>query len=339
MIGSSKRLLGGLGLWAIIAIILVLLPVLFSARSNRGWQDILLTLLIWIGVAQSWNVIGGIGGQMSLGNSVFVGAGGYAAAMLMISGNMPWIVGLLGAAIVSAVLAWIVSWPLLRLSGVYFTIGSSAVALIALAWMVTWAWTGESRGLNIPTGALPDRTMKFQIIAICAVITCVAVFVILRSTWGLRLMAVRDDEGAAAALGVSPRSMKRQAWILSGALTGIMGACIAINQVSINPTNMFSLDWVVMALVMCIVGGLGTTWGPVIGAFVMYYLVNRALDDQPVLAALLSGVLIIIVISLAPQGIEGLIRQGWSWLRSRGRSSDDTTAGADEAATPAEVAG
>jgi branched-chain amino acid transport system permease protein len=315
---STRRTLVGLAGWAAVLVVLVLLP----GNIDRGTQEILLNLLIWVGVAQAWNLIGGVGGQLSLGHSVFVGAGGYTVGMLVTKAGTGWAVGLLGGALLAALLAWVLSFPLLRLSGVYFTIGSSAVALMALAWMVTWEWTGESRGLNIPLEAVPDRAVKFRVVAAVAVLTCVTVSLVIRSSFGLRLMAVRDDEGAAAALGVSAVGVKRRALVLSAFLTGLVGGTVALNQVSIEPNSMFGLTWVVTALVMVVIGGMGTVWGPVVGAFVVYYLLDRSLQDQPVVQALLSGVLVIAVIVAAPGGVVGLVeaaaaRVAGRWTRVR----------------------
>lgn len=337
MLATNRRTAVGLAVWVVILLVLMWLP----GNIGRGPQDIVLNLLIWVGLAQAWNIIGGIGGQLSLGHSVFVGAGAYTTAMLLINSGTPWIVVLIAGAAVAAVVAWLVSFPILRLSGVYFTIGSAALALIAIAWMVTWTWTGESRGLNIPFEVLPDKPTVFRVIAVIAVLTCIVTYLLLKSSFGLRLMAVRDDEVAASALGVSPRSIKRWGFVLSAFLTGLMGGAIAFNLVSITPNTVFTLNWVVTALVMVIVGGIGTTWGPVVGAFVIYYLVNRSLDDQPVLAALLSGVLIIAVITLAPGGIVGSISRGWAWLigrRSAKSSTPTSPSGPDRpAATPGAV--
>jgi branched-chain amino acid transport system permease protein len=318
MTGTWRGTLSGLALWLAALAVLWTVP----GQVDRGTQDLLLNLLIWVGVAQAWNIIGGIGGQLSLGHSVFVGAGGYTVAMLLLKTGATWPLAVLAGGVLSAALAWLVSFALLRLSGVYFTIGSSALALIALSWMVTWVWTGESRGLTVPLDAVPDRALKFRLVAGLAVLSCVVVFMVLRSTFGLRLMAVRDNEAAAAALGVSARQVKRRAFVLSAFLTGTMGAAVTLNQVYIEPNSMFGLTWVVTALVMVIVGGLGTVEGPVIGAFVIYYLVDRSLEGQPVLQALLSGVLVIVVIVLAPRGISGLLRTGLAalagaWSRRR----------------------
>lgn len=318
---TTRRTLVGLVGWAAVLVVLLLLP----GTVERGTQEVLLNLLIWVGVAQAWNLVGGVGGQLSLGHSVFVGAGGYTVAMLVIKAGTGWAVGLVGGAVLAALLAWVISFPLLRLSGVYFTIGSSAVALMALAWMVTWEWTGESRGLNIPLEAVPDRAVKFRVVAAVAVLTCVTVSLVVRSGFGLRLMAVRDDEGAAAALGVSAVGVKRWALVLSAFLTGLGGGTVALNQVSIEPNSMFGLKWVVTALVMVVIGGMGTVWGPVVGAFVVYYLLDRSLEDQPVVQALLSGVLVIAVIVAAPGGVVGLVEAAvarlvgrWTRLRTAG---------------------
>lgn len=319
----SRRTAAGLALAAAVLAVLLLLP----GRVDRGTQEIVLNLLIWVGVAQAWNIVGGINGQLSLGHSVFVGAGGYTVAMLVIEAGVGWPAALLGGAVLAGLLALLVSFPLLRLSGVYFTIGSSAVALAALAWMVTWVWTGESRGLNIPLEAVPDRVVKFRVVAAVAVLTCVVAYLVLRTTFGLRLMAVRDDESAAAQLGVSPARVKRQAFVLSAVLTGLVGGTVALNQVSIEPNSMFGLKWTVTALVMVIVGGMGTTWGPVVGAFVIYYLVDRSLEDHPVVQALLSGVLVIAVIVVAPDGVVGLLRAGSARLRALAGGARTTPAG------------
>ncbi|HEX2894867.1 MAG TPA: branched-chain amino acid ABC transporter permease [Marmoricola sp.] len=318
MTGTWRGTATGLALWLGVFALLWSVP----GQVDRGTQELLLNLLIWVGVAQAWNIIGGIGGQLSLGHSVFVGAGGYTVAMLLLKTGASWPAAVIAGGVLSAVLAWLVSFALLRLSGVYFTIGSSALALIALSWMVTWRWTGESRGLTVPLDAVPDRELKFRLVAGLAVLSCVVVFLVLRSTFGLRLMAVRDNESAAAALGVSAPVVKRRAFVISAFLTGAMGAAVTLNQVYIEPNSMFGLTWVVTALVMVIVGGLGTVEGPVIGAFVIYYVVDRSLDGQPVLQALLSGVLVILVIVLAPRGISGLLRSGvaaatGAWARRR----------------------
>lgn len=313
MINFAHRRWLGLAGWVVALVALLLLP----GNVPRGTQEILLNLLLWIGIAQAWNLIGGIGGQLSLGHSVFIGAGGYTLTTAVLKAGTPWPVALVLGGVVSGTLAWLLSYPLLRLSGVYFTIGSSAVALIALGWMVTWTWTGESSGLTIPLEAVPSRAVAFRVIAILAIAACVVTAVVLRSTFGLRLMAVRDDERAAAALGVSTRSVKRQALVLSAFLTGLLGGAVALNQVAIEPNSMFGLDWVVTALVMVVVGGMGTVAGPIVGAFVIYYLVDRALEGQPVLQALLSGVLVIAVIELAPNGIVGVLRAGMDAVGNR----------------------
>jgi branched-chain amino acid transport system permease protein len=313
MITSARRTWLGLAGWVVVLAVLLLLP----GNVPRGAQEILLNLLLWVGIAQAWNLIGGIGGQLSLGHSVFVGIGGYTLAMSVMKAGIPWQAALLLGGVLSAALAWLLSYPLLRLSGVYFTIGSSAVALIAQAWMVTWTWTGESRGVIVPLDAVPSLATTFRVIAVLAVVTCVVTYLVVRSTFGLRLMAVRDNESAAAALGVSTRSVKRQALVLSAFLTGLLGGAIAVNQAFIEPNSMFGLNWVVTALVMVVVGGLGTVAGPIIGAFVIYYLVDRALESQPVLQALLSGVLVIAVIVVAPNGIVGVLRAGTDAVTNR----------------------
>ena len=304
MIASPRRTWLGLAGWAVLLAVLLLLP----GNVPRGTQEILLNLLLWVGIAQAWNLIGGIGGQLSLGHSVFIGTGGYTLAMAVLKADMPWPAALLLGGVLSGALAWLLSFPLLRLSGVYFTIGSSAVALIAQAWMVTWTWTGESRGLTIPLAAVPDRAVAFQVDRgagrprVRGHVRRAALHLRPAVDGGARRRGRRrgagrvHPRGQAAGAGAQ-RDPHRPAGRCHRPQPGVHRA-----HLDVRP------DWVVTALVMVVVGGMGTVAGPVIGAFVIYYLVDRALESEPVLQALLSGVLVIAVIVVAPDGIVGVLR-------------------------------
>ena len=303
MITPPRRTWLGLAGWVVVLVVLLLLP----GNVSRGTQEILLNLLLWVGIAQAWNIIGGIGGQLSLGHSVFVGTGGYTLAMFVIKAGMPWPAALLLGGVLSGALAWLLSYPVAApvrrlLHHRLLRRGPDRPGLDG-----DLDVDRREPGAEHPARRRPRPGRAFQVIAALAVLACVVTFVVLRSTFGLRLMAVRDDEAAAAALGVSTRRSSGRPWCSARSSP----VCWAVPSPSTrSPSSRTRCSaWT----------GWSPRWswsssaawarvaGPVIGAFVIYYLVDRALESQPVLQALLSGVLVIAVIVLAPNGIVGVL--------------------------------
>ena len=304
------------------------LAFLLSATSWASPYDVSLyfTVMTLVALAQSWNIIGGLGGQFSLANHAFVGVGAYTVAMLLLKTGIPVTIAIVAAGFLSAVVAAIAALPLFRLRGVYFSVGSLAVALAIQAWMINWNYTGASTGLNIPIAQIPQSDGLYRIATILAVGATLGVYLLLRGQFGLRLMAVRDDEDAATGLGVRGFAVKAAALMLSAFIAGVAGALIALNQISIEPTTMFGLGFTVNMIVMAIVGGLGTTWGPVIGVLVVYEGIQQQLQSSPSLSAILTGALLIVIIRFAPGGLLDLARRVKSlaahgWRRSHGEDS------------------
>lgn len=282
------------------------LSIVPSAGSASA-RTTLTTLLLYAALAQAWNLVGGYAGQLSLGHSVFVGAGGYTAAMLLIETEAPMAVALILSAVVGAGLALAISVVLVRLREAYVAIGTLAVALALLAWMVTWEYTGGSRGLNIPLGELPALDTIYYAALACVVVGSLIAWWLEHSAFGLRVMAVRDNEAGARAVGVDGTAVKATVMVVSGALTAVVGAVVAFNQIALVPENFFGLQWVINMIIMTIIGGMGTVAGPLIGAGVVYYGIQKQLESQPEIAVTLTGALVIVVIALAPAGIWGAL--------------------------------
>jgi branched-chain amino acid transport system permease protein len=276
---------------------------------GRGTQSVLLTLLLFAAMAQAWNLIGGFGGQLSLGHAAFLGTGAYTTGMLILKAVLPLAVTLLLSGLAAAAFALVTSAALLRLRGVYFSIATLAVALAAQAWMVTWEYTGASKGLNLPISDLPDPVSLYYLALALTIALSLTAWWFSWSAFGLRVMAVRDDEDAARALGVNGTRIKVTVSTLSGFFTGLIGAVVALNQIALVPENLFDLRWTIDMVVMAMIGGLGTVAGPLVGAGVVYYLIEKQFENQPELAALLAGILVIAVIRFAPGGVWGLIAQ------------------------------
>ena len=319
---------------------LIILALLVAGLSLAGpaigaYQvTVVTTLLLYVAAATAWNIVGGVAGQFTLATSALIGVGSYASVMLLRgSSTIPVWVSLLGAAAVGGIVAAIIGLILFRLRGFYFTIGTLAVALAALTWMTTWAFTGATTGISAPLADIPDTNTLYALAITIAAIALFASALVIYSPFGLRLMAVRDDEDVAASLGVSPFRSKMVAICLSGTLTGAVGGLIAIQKASIEPFSAFSLDWSITIVVMVIVGGIGTMWGPTIGAVLIYYGITVQLQNYPAISSILSGILMVAVIVFVPNGLTGGARALLLALLRRARTNP-SSAPADPNLTP-----
>ena len=157
-----------------------------------------------------------------------------------------------------------------------------------------------------------------------------AVFLVSYSTFGMRLRAVRDDETAATGLGLSVFRYRFTTFILFGGLSGVVGGLIAFQQSSFEPSGMLGLNWSINALLMTVVGGIGTIVGPIIGTVVVYYILTRLLSSYDALSVIIEGALLVIIIRFAPVG---LWPTALRLLRRRRRSTSQTID--EEASAPA----
>jgi len=311
---ASARLRSLIGLAVGVAVLLGVSGVL-----GRYQVAVFTTLLLYIVLTSAWNLIGGIAGQFSLASSAMVGVGSYAVVMALRGWGIPVVLALAFATVAGALFAAILGLILFRLRGFYFTIGTLGAALATMTWMTTWQFTGGTSGVSAPLALIPDsRTLYIWAVAAAAIAIATSVLVV-NSSLGLRLKSVRDGEDIADSLGISPFSMKMIAMLLSGALTGLGGGLFALQKASVEPFSAFGLDWSITIIVMAIVGGLGTVWGPVLGAVVIYYGITVQLQSLPAVSALLSGLILIIVIRFLPDGLLGTAERGVRALLARRR--------------------
>ncbi len=294
--------------------------------------DIFTTLLAFIALAQSWNILAGYGGQVSLGVSAFVGTGAYSAALLELHAGLGYPLGILAATVAGAVLAAVLAVPLLRLRGDYFSIGTLSAALALQALAVNWAFVGGSTGLTLPEAGIPGPVENFQLACGIAGVAMAVTYLVAHSSFGMRLKAVRDNEPAAVGLGVSAFRHRLGALLMSGALSGLTGGLLAMQQVSFEPGGMLGLGWTVNALLMTIVGGIGTILGPVIGAVAVYYLLTKQLESLQTVSVIIEGVLLLVIVRFAPRGIWPLTIL--AVRRLTGRRRRPAPAGPSTAATP-----
>ena len=291
---------------AVLAAVIVALVLVRDALSPR---DVVraFDLLLLIAMASAWNLVGGFAGLFSVGHAMFVGAGAYATGMLIVRADLPLAVTLPLAGLIAGAIALVVPLPLMRLRAAYFSVASLGLALAAQAWMLNWEWTGASTGLNLPLSAYVDPIDQYLLAVGLAALTVSVVTVVVHTGLGLRTMALRDDELAAAEVGIRRTPITLTVWTISGVLTGLAGALIAIQKASLEPVSAFSITFVLDMIVASVIGGIGTIVGPILGAIVIY-VVRQFLQDAQSWSSVINGILIIVVIRFAPRGLWGVTR-------------------------------
>jgi branched-chain amino acid transport system permease protein len=302
----------------LLGLAVALLAVLASLLPIYG-QHVFILVALYGAVALAWNVLGGMSGQMSLGHALFVGAGAYVSTVLYLNFAVsPW-VGLVVAAMVGGALGAGMGYTVFRckLSGVYFALVTLAVAEMALHIVSNVEVLGGANGLAIPSR--PDFA-NFQFhsklgfcyaaLGVLAVVSAVSL-AIHRSRLGYVLLAIRENERSAAALGIDVVQGKVIAAAISGALAALVGPIYANYVLFIDPESVLGLPLSIDALLFAFIGGLGSLFGPLLGAVVLVPLTELL---RGLLAGRLAGihlivygVILILVMRLAPRGLWGLL--------------------------------
>lgn len=257
------------------------------------------------GLAVSWNLVGGFAGQFALGHSMFVGIGSYSVAVLTTFFGVPAILAIAVGGVLSAILAALSAALFLRMRGAYFSVATMGLALVCMAAVIVTPSLGATAGIILP-GDLPIDDLKlFWICGGLALAVTAASLAINRSGFGLALMAVRDDEQAAAESGVNPLLAKCLIMAGSGGAVGLFGGLVALQKLTVEPYSAFSFSWSIAMIMMSVIGGLGSVFGPVLGAAVVFAL-QQALDELPVWNLLVTALLLILIIRLAPGGLNAV---------------------------------
>jgi branched-chain amino acid transport system permease protein len=282
-------------------------------------QHIFVLVALYGSVALAWNILGGMAGQMSLGHALFIGAGAYVSTALYLkSGVSPWI-GLVAAAALGGALGALMGYTVFRrkLSGVYFALVTLALAEMALHIVSNVSFLGAANGLSIPS-KLDFANLQFSsklgfcyaALGVLAVVS-VTILAIDRSRLGYVFLAIRENERSAAALGIDVVQGKVIAAAISGALTALVGPVYANYVLFIDPESVLGVTLSIDALLFSFVGGLGSLFGPLLGAVVLVPLTEllRSLLGGRLAGVhlIVYGVILILVMRLAPQGLWGLL--------------------------------
>lgn len=277
---------------------------------------LLFLTFVWITASVGWNILGGFAGQVSFGFAVFYGLGAYTTAVGINQGLSPYVTYPVAAA-VAAVASLLVGLPTFRLRGPYFAIATIGVGEAVRVVMTNIDFTGGASGYRI-TEHVPFRQEEHYYTAL--VLAALAVWIsmaVRRSRFGLGLRAIRDDQDAAADSGVNPYASKLAAHAIAAALTGAAGGVFARYAAFIDPEGVFGFQRSVGILLMPVIGGVNTIWGPAIGGGVYGVIEEELVARFPQIHLLLYGVLVMLIILFEPGGVMGLLARVRRFVRWR----------------------
>ena len=307
------------GHWALHAGLLavaVAFPLVFPSPFMVNFGVL---ALFYAFIGQSWNIAGGFAGQLSFGHVVFFGAGAYASTILQLRfGFSPWL-GLPASAVAGASVGLVIGFLSFRagLKGSYFALITLAFAEVLRIVANSVEITGGGLGMLIPAKAgaanfqFAERIGFYYLILALTVGSIAVALWLKRSRFGAQLAAIRENEDAAKALGIDVFTEKIKVMMLSGAICGIGGCFFAQYFLYIDPTIVFGVDKSVEMLLVSMIGGAGTVYGPLIGAVLLAGIsdATRALTDVQGLSLVLYGGLLVVIIAFLPNGLIDLFQR------------------------------
>lgn len=305
-----------------ILIVILLIAVWIAKIFRLETTDYLITIMFFIGIAMSLNIIMGFAGYVSFGHTVFLGISGYVFALIvyyniwlaemldMFYGLPIFMIAILAGA-VSAVIAILVGIPVLKLRGAFFaiaTIGLDFAALYIIKAVIPII-NPEFFGAQIilPAYALAYKDNVFVAMYLTFALVLLTNYFVRRSRFGMGLLAISEDEDAAEALGVPTTKYKILAFALSAFMTGMLGAIFGLNAGGVDE-NLFNLAHTIDMIVMIVIGGIGTVMGPLIGSIIYFIIYDTLLVTYPEFNLVILGSIVAVLVLFAPRGIIGIVR-------------------------------
>jgi branched-chain amino acid transport system permease protein len=294
---------------------LIILPVLIPSPY---WRGLMVLVLLYAGLSQGWNVMGGYCGQISLGHALYFGLGAYTSTLLFTRLGIPPTIGLVASGALGGAAALLIGWPCFRLSGHYYAIATLVFGLIGLLLVENWDWVGAAEGITIPFRQQSWIDLQFRIAVLpfdyamlaYAALAWLVAWLVEGSRWGFYWRAVKDDSIASRSLGVRVFPSKMAAAAISGAITGVGGALYAQYIGFIDPPSTFGLSLSVLIALPAVVGGVGTLWGPLLGAAVLIPVQQISIAKLGGAAGgvdlMIYGGLILVLALVRPQGLISL---------------------------------
>ncbi len=304
--------------WIGAAAVLLAAAVAAAALKNEYYFFAGYTVVMFVVLATAWNILGGYAGYVNFGTPAFFGLGAYAAAVLFKATEAPLALQILAATAMAGLLGFLAGLLTLRLRGIFFAIATIALVVIMETLFINWRYAGGATGLQLlrpaPTPPFESYIKMLFVVMVALAVGAVAVARYIETSWvGRGLRAIRDSEEAAECSGVPTLRLKVFACTVSGALMGAAGATMPMYLSFIEPPSTFNLNYAIGALASPMIGGTAHWLGPVIGALLLSSLqqvVTVTVSNE--MNVLVVGVLLVVFVVAAPDGILGLLRK---WIR------------------------
>ena len=289
---------------------LVVIVFLFAfpfIRPPLFFLTLLFSVFMYVGLTESWNLMGGYTGYVSLGHVTFFAIGAYTTALFLNRfGISPFATAILGG-VFAAMVAALVGYPVLRLKGAYFTISTLLLAVVMQLIFMNWEFVGSSTGLwfkLLPVSMETNRLIFYEVMLVLATLITLLVRWVEKSKLGAGLIAIREDEDVAKTIGINTPWLKVQAFILGAFFAGIVGGVYGYYMSYIHPDITFNINTSLLLLLMAFFGGCKTWAGPLLGAVILS-LANQLIVTfiGAEISRILYGLLLIIVIIFMPNGM------------------------------------
>jgi branched-chain amino acid transport system permease protein len=304
----------------VAAIVFAAIALVPRLVSDVYMMNVLILTLLFAALSQSWNLLGGYCGQVSLGHALYFGIGAYATSLLFVNfGITPW-GGLLAGGIIAALIALALGYPCFRLKGHYFSIATLVIAEIGMLLFHNWDYAGAALGIQWPFGPdswwtlqfARDKVPYFYFALGLFAVTWLSTFAIVESRWGYWWRAVKDNAEAAESLGVTIFHSKMAAAAISAFFTAVGGGFYAAFVSYIDPESVMHFRFSLLMALPAVLGGVGSLWGPAVGALILIPLAELTRSylggSGSGLDLVIYGGLIMIVSLTKPEGLLSFIR-------------------------------
>lgn len=323
----------------LITLVVIALAV-WGTRADIFLQGQLTLVIIYAIAIAGLNVLVGYTGMISVGHSAFLGIGAYVTGVLVVHMNLDPVSTFPLAMLLGLIVGVVVGMPALRIKGLYLATVTLALGIAFPEFIGRLeGLTGGAAGLRIPRALLlppswtglgvADKSLWLYLVSVAVlVVVMIVLHLLVVSRYGLAMRAVRDNELAAASAGIDVGLLKVSVFGLSGAVTALGGSLFAMYIGSLSPTGSFSLHMAIVLITGLVVGGQGTTWGPLVGGFIVVYLPYWASSlGAGQLSAVIFGVVLIAIVFVMPEGIAGGLARLSDYLRdlraSRGLKTEE----------------
>ncbi len=291
-----------------VTVVLAVLPVIGLPQL---WLLYLFYFFVFLAAANMWNLLAGFSGLLALCPAAFVGLAGYTMTILTWL-DIPFYVGIIAGGALAALFAIIISPSVFRMKGIYFAIGTlilpEILRLVFLRWRpVGGELHGGGAGYMVKGVAQVSRVGTYWLGLAIGVASIILVGIILRSKFGFGLAAIRDNDVSAASSGIDVFRLKLYSFIIGAFVMGVAGAVFYTYQGYIEPTSAFNINWLMIVLLATVMGGKGIEGGPLVGTIIVVIL-RFTLARFGEISLLIQGIILVVMMLAAPQGIVGLIR-------------------------------